>query len=94
MSTMKYTVDGDLISVDARLDEFALRGNMEKAKRNEEIASLQNRLSIVEDMLCILNRDLDYEDKYPELRSAYNQYNRVLAKYKTFNILTDDGNNK
>ena len=88
---MKYTADGDLIPSGDLIDNLERKIRMERAHHNKEMHSMENRLSVVEDMLCILNRDLDYEDKYPELREAYDQYNRILGKYRTFNVLTKDG---
>ena len=92
---MKYNVDGDLVPAHDMIDNLEHSIRRERAHHNKEINSIEQRLSVVEDMLCILNRDLDYEDKYPELREAFNQYNRILGKYRTFNVLTnDDGDNK
>lgn len=91
---MKYTVDGDLVPAHDMIDNLEHSIRRERAHHNKEIHSIERRLSIVEDMLCILNRDLDYEDQYPELREAFDQYNRILAKYRTFNVLTKDGDNK
>ena len=88
---MKYTADGDLIPASDLIDNLERSIRRERSHHNKEIHSIEQRLSVVEDMLCILNRDLDYEDKYPELREAFNQYNRILGKYRTFNVLTDDG---
>lgn len=91
---MNYTTDGDLIPASDLIDNLERQIRRERTHQNKEMHSMEQRLSIVEDMLCILNRDLDYEDKYPELREAYDQYNRILAKYRTFNVLTKDGDNK
>ncbi len=91
---MKYTADGDLVPEHDLVDNLERKIRWERAHQKKEMGSIEGRLSVVEDMLCILNRDLDYEDKYPELREAYNQYNRILSKYRTFNVLTNDGDNK
>ena len=91
---MKYTVDGDLVPEYDLIDNLESSIRRERTHHKKEMTSIEQRLSIVEDMLCILNRDLDYEDQYPELREAFDQYNRILGKYRTFNVLTDDGDNK
>lgn len=51
---------------------------------------LRGRIKNIEQHVFIIERDKEYEELYPELKAAYEEYNRVLEKYKVFNILKDD----
>lgn len=88
--SIRYTIDGDIIPADDRIDDIQRETRARDRARSREIEEIEDRLAIVEQQFCILNRDLDYERKHPELRKAYNEYNRILEKYKTFNILADE----
>ena len=86
-----YTADGDLIPIQKRLNDEARIHRFQHSKQNTAMKNMADRVSVVEDMLSILHRDLDYENEFPELREAYEHYNTILAKYKTFKALTPDG---
>lgn len=53
----------------------------------EENEYLIARMKHVEEHLFIISRDRSYEDRYPELKKAYEEYKRVLEKYKVFEAL-------
>ena len=44
-------------------------------------------LDEMRDALLLLKRDVDMESKYPRLREIKDEYERELAKYKTFEAL-------
>lgn len=48
---------------------------------------LEERLSIIENLLNIPTRDAKMEDKYEKLRNLSNQYNQALEEYKTWERL-------
>lgn len=45
---------------------------------------LEERLSVIEQVLNIPTRDAIMEEKYPELKKIYEQYVKELEKYKTW----------
>ena len=51
---------------------------------------LEERLSTIEEVLCIPPRDATMESKYPKLREIYDQYKAELEKYKTWQRLKDN----
>lgn len=53
--------------------------------------SLNERLDTIEKLLCIPTRNLDLEEKYPELRRLYEQYMLEVEKYTMWEKLK--GNN-
>jgi len=57
-----------------------------------QIDEMQEQLSRIEDQLVMLSRDINMEEKYEELREAYDHYQSVLEKLKTFEILKEDSN--
>lgn len=48
---------------------------------------LEERLSIIENLLNIPTRDAKMEEKYEKLRNLSNQYNQALEEYKTWERL-------
>lgn len=48
---------------------------------------LEERLSIIENLLNIPTRDANMEEKYEKLRNLSNQYNQALEEYKTWERL-------
>lgn len=46
-------------------------------------------LDEMRDALLLLKRDVDMESKYPRLKELKDEYERELAKYKTFDILKE-----
>lgn len=51
--------------------------------------SLNDRLARIETVLNIPTRDISMEHKYPRLKELWAEYNRELAKYKTWDKLKD-----
>lgn len=51
---------------------------------------LDERLERIETLLQIPSRDVTMESKYPKLKELWEQYNRELAKYKTWETLKDN----
>jgi hypothetical protein len=45
---------------------------------NEEFRSLADRITKIEEMLCILKPDLEMNEKYESLRQAYESYQIIL----------------
>lgn len=48
---------------------------------------LEERLSIIEKVLMIPERDVELEKKYPKLKKLYNQYINELSKYRMWEEL-------
>ena len=51
---------------------------------------LEERLSTIEKVLMIPERDVEMEKKYPKLKKLYNEYIKELSKYKMWDKLKDD----
>lgn len=51
---------------------------------------LNERLERIETVLNIPTRDITMEHKYPKLKELWAEYNRELAKYKTWDALKDE----
>lgn len=50
---------------------------------------LHERLKRIETMLNIPTRDVIMEEKYSKLKKLYNDYNKAIAEYKTWETLKD-----
>ena len=50
---------------------------------------VMKELDEMRDALLLLKRDVDMEDKYPKLKEIKDEYERALAKYKTFDTLKE-----
>lgn len=53
---------------------------------------LEERLSTIEKVLHIPERDAKLEAKYPKLKQMYDDYIKELSKYRTWEILKGDNN--
>ena len=53
---------------------------------------LEERLTTIEKVLNIPQRDVILETKYPKLKQLHDEYMRELEKYKTFERLKGDNN--
>lgn len=51
---------------------------------------LNERIERIETLLNIPTRDITMEDKYPKLKELWAEYNRELAKYKTWDALKNE----
>jgi hypothetical protein len=51
---------------------------------------LEERLSTIEKVLAIPERDVILEAKHPKLKELYDQYINALAKYRTFEAIKGD----
>ena len=50
---------------------------------------LEERLSTIEKVLCIPERDVTLEAKHPNLKKLYDEYIHALGKYRTWNTLKE-----
>jgi hypothetical protein len=50
---------------------------------------LEDRLERIETLLHIPTRDVTLEEKYPKLKKLWEEYNKELAKYRTWDKLKD-----
>ena len=50
---------------------------------------VMKELDEMRDALLLLKRDVDMESKYPKLKEIKDEYERALAKYKTFDTLKE-----
>jgi hypothetical protein len=48
---------------------------------------LEERLKTIEKVLCIPERDVILEKKYPKLKKLYDEYINALGKYRTFEAI-------
>jgi hypothetical protein len=53
---------------------------------------LEERLSTIEKVLAIPERDVILEAKHPKLKELYDQYITALAKYRTFEAIKGNDN--
>lgn len=53
---------------------------------------LEERLSTIEKVLMIPERDVKLEAKYPKLKKLYDDYINALGKYRTFESIKGDNN--
>lgn len=53
---------------------------------------LEERLSTIEKVLQIPERDVKLEKKYPKLKELYDAYIHALGKYRTFEAIKGDDN--
>lgn len=53
---------------------------------------LEERLKIIEKVLCIPQRDVTMEAKYPKLKGLYEQYMHELERYKTWDRVKGNEN--
>jgi len=52
-----------------------------------QLVAQNERMKEMEKRLLILQRNTKYEDKYPELKAAYDEYARIEEKYLVFETL-------
>lgn len=52
--------------------------------------SINERLARIEDLLHIPTRDIDLENKYPELKELWQKYNEALENYRNWERLKND----
>ena len=50
---------------------------------------LEERLNTIEKVLCIPERDVILEKKYPKLKRLYDEYINALGKYRTFEAIKE-----
>lgn len=65
-----------------------------KGKMKLNGLDLEERLNVIEQVLNIPTRDVTIENKYPKLAELYQQYMHELEKYKTFERLKGDDNER
>jgi len=53
---------------------------------------LEERLNTIEKVLCIPERDVKLEKKYPKLKKLYDEYINALGKYRTFEAIKGEEN--
>jgi hypothetical protein len=53
---------------------------------------LEERLTTIEKVLCIPERDVILEKKHPKLKKLYDDYINALEKYRTFEAIKGDDN--
>jgi hypothetical protein len=65
-----------------------------KRIEQQNLKRIDQRLDLIEQLLNIINRDIGMEKKYPELVRLANEYTATLEKYKTWDNLNDDHNQR
>lgn len=56
-------------------------------KLNVQGRDIMEELDEIRDVLLLLRRDVDMEEKYPRLKQLKEEYQATLEKYKTFESL-------
>ena len=51
---------------------------------------LEERLKTIEKVLCIPERDINLEKKYPKLKKLYDEYIKELSKYRMWENIKGD----
>lgn len=51
-----------------------------------------NSMNQIKEMLLILQRDITMEERYPELKEAYDNYNEILKQLRVMEKLADGPN--
>ncbi len=90
--SMLHDPYGDRINIE-HFEKIDNRGSDHEHRLDEQVRinnTIMSRVKNIEEHLFILDRNRNYEKQYPELQAAYNEYNRILEKYKVFNILKDE----
>lgn len=51
---------------------------------------IEARLSVIEQRLLIVQRDAQLEKEFPELKAAYDNYNRIASEARTIKALKNE----
>lgn len=79
ISTSAITINGDPTTGSLKVDvPLIVNGR-----------NVMQELDEMRDALLLLKRDVDMESKYPRLKQLKDEYEKELAKYKTFDILKE-----
>ena len=85
--------DGSIISYDAsyHIQYEPLDAEIQEMKDDieEHAKRTDARLDAIEDQILIVRRDVLLEEDYKELRDAWQAYNDLVDKLKTFKALKD-----
>ena len=65
-------------------ETFATKADFEK-----HTAEVNDRLSAIEDQMVIVRRDAILEEEFEELKEAWQAYNDLMDKLRTFKALQD-----
>lgn len=88
-----YITDGSIISYDAsnhiQYEPFDSEIQEMKDDIKEHAKRTDARLDAMEDQVLIVRRDVLLEEEYKELEEAWQAYNDILKKLKTFKALKD-----
>lgn len=74
------TINGQMV-----IDHFATSN-----KLNEVENRLDEKIKEMKERLCMIERDIEMEKKYPELARAKTEYDRIKDKYETMEYIKGD----
>lgn len=66
---------------------YFIKPEEDQQKNVDPLVNLNKTVQDLCVMLNVIKRDYDIEDKYPNLKKAANNYNKLFDKYKTFEDL-------
>ena len=76
-------------------DEIVLEKNATLTVKGKVVINdrdLEERLTTIEKVLCIPERDVKLEAKHPKLKKLYDEYITALGKYRTFEAIKGEEN--
>ncbi len=85
----KITSNASVYSSDFTVDYINSITNREELASQSDMASVEQRLEELEDQVLLVRRDAILEEEFEELKEAWQAYNDLLAKLKTFKALKD-----
>lgn len=83
INTIDYISPYPYVTTGINNNDLRVNGNLVVNGRD-----LGERLSVIENVLGIPERDIELEKKHPKLKAMYDSYITELAKYRTWESLT------
>lgn len=87
-NTDNIYVSVDDIAADTSYDEVVWIDST--SPLHDRFNELEKQLSELQEFFLILKRSIRMEDLHPELKTAYDEYNRIKEKLEVFDILGRD----
>lgn len=82
-----YTLD------DSSMIEFSdfttIKSEFDVSDATVDGVTLSDELATIKKQLLLLSRDVNMEEKYPELKKAYDEYNSILKRLTAMEKITD-----
>lgn len=89
-----YTLDNSITISSSTIDTLTIRdtwvNSFDITESTIDGIPLKDELFSIKTHLLLLSRDISMEDKYPELKDAYDEYNKVLKSLMVMELITGD----